>query len=336
MKAVIPLAGRGTRLRPHTLSTPKPLVKVGGRPVMSYILDDLIALGIDEMVFIVGYLRDEVQEYISREYPDLVVHYVVQEVQDGTAGAIRLAEPFVDDEVLIVFVDTLFDADLSLAKSLSDEWSGVIWAKEVEDYQRFGVIVTRPDGSMERIIEKPSEPISRLANIGLYHIRDWKLLFEGIRHVLDAATGPGGEYFLTDAFQYMVDKGARIRTAPVGGWYDCGKVETLLETNHHLVSTNRGGVDAGAEVVDSSLDPAVRVEEGARLRKVTLGPNVTVEAGAVIENSELRDCIIGRKAVVRNCSLANSLVGEESRIEGVRGRLNVGAWSEVDGTVVDG
>src|SRR5690606_15972170 len=140
-------------------------------------------------------------------------------------GAVDLARPYVDEDLLIIFVDTLFDADLSIVKSLPDDVAGVIWVKEVEDYQRFGVVVTDDDGNMQRIIEKPSEPISRLANIGLYYIRDWRLLFEGIQHTLDSPPGASGEYYLTDAFQYMIDRGAKIRTIPVEGWYDAGKPE---------------------------------------------------------------------------------------------------------------
>ena len=206
MKAIIPLAGKGTRLRPHTHITPKPLVKVGGRPVMSYILDDLIELGVREVVFIVGYLGDVIRDFIAAEYPELEAHYVVQEVQDGTAGAVKLAEPWADEDLLILFVDTIFDADLSLVKSLGPEYAGVIWAKEVEDYQRFGVIITRSDLTMERIVEKPKTPVSKLANIGLYYIRDFALLFEGLHDTISGPPGPGGEYFLTDAFQYMVAK----------------------------------------------------------------------------------------------------------------------------------
>ena len=271
MKAVIPLAGKGTRLRPHTHLTPKPLVHVGGRPVMSYILDDLQELGVDEMVFVVGYLGDHVRRYIADEYPGIRSHYVEQAVQNGTAGAVQLAEPFIDEEVLILFVDTLFDADLSIATRLEDEWAGVIWAKEVEDYQRFGVIVTDDQGAMTRIVEKPSTPISKLANIGLYYIRDHALLFEGINHTMEQPTGATGEYYLTDAFQYMVDKGARIRTAPVEGWYDCGKVDALIDTNRHLLSTTRGGVDAQATVTSSEVDQVVRVEAGCTVENSTLG-----------------------------------------------------------------
>jgi glucose-1-phosphate thymidylyltransferase len=332
MKAIIPLAGKGTRLRPHTLTTPKPLVHVAGRPVMSYIMDDLKELGVTEIVFVIGYLGDEVKRYVAEEHPDITAHYVVQEVQDGTAGAVKLGQPFVGEEdVLILFVDTLFDADLSIARTLPDEWAGVIWAKEVEDYQRFGVIVTDGHGAMTRIVEKPSEPISRLANIGLYYIRDSKLLFEGIDDALARSPGPSGEFYLTDAFQYMVDHGARIRTAPVGGWYDCGKVETLLETNAHLLSVGRGGVAPGATVEDSTLDDTVRVEEGAIVKGSTLGPDVTVERGARIEGSQLRNCMVGPGAVIRNSRLHDSIVGAHAEVAGARGRLNVGKYAELEG-----
>ena len=180
----MPVAGKGTRLRPHTHLTPKPLLRVGDKPVLSYILDDLRELGVNEAVLITGHLKEKVEAFMTAEYPDFHAVYTEQVEQRGTADAIRLAEPFVQEEMLIIFVDTLFDADLSLVKRLPEDVAGVIWAKEVEDYQRFGVIVTDEDGFMKQIIEKPTEPVSKLANIGLYYIRDWKLLFEGIRHVM--------------------------------------------------------------------------------------------------------------------------------------------------------
>jgi len=331
MKAVIPLAGKGTRLRPHTYLTPKPLLRVGGKPVMSYILDDLQEMGVREIVFVIGYLGEVIKEYMAAMYPDMRPEYVVQEVQDGTAGAVKLAEPFIDDEVLILFVDTLFDADLAMAAELDARWSGVIWAKEVEDYQRFGVIVTDDDSAMTRIVEKPQEPVSKLANIGLYYIRDHKLLFEGVDHALASPPGPSGEYYLTDAFQYMVDKGSKILTAPVEGWYDCGKPETLLETNEHLLSTTRGGIDPGVQVESSTLGERLRLEEGVVIEGSTLGPNVTVERGARIVNSTLRDCIVGPGALIEGSNLHDSLVGGHAKIRAFRGSLSVADHSEVDG-----
>ena len=331
MKAILPVAGKGSRLRPHTHGTPKPLLKVGGRPVLSFILDDLIDLGVDEVVFIVGYRRETIRDFIASDYPNLECRYVLQDVQDGTAGAVKLAEPYVDDELLIVFVDTLFDADLGVIPSLPAEVAGVIWAKEVEDYQRFGVIVTRPDGSMERIVEKPSEPVSKLANIGLYYVRDYGLLYEGINATLRDAPGPSGEYYLTDAFQYMVDQGARIQTAPVEGWYDCGKLETLLDTNRHLLETGRGGVLEGAVLDGVQLVEPVRIEAGAVLSGGTVGPNVTVEMGARVSGSVLRDSIVGARAEITDSTLYDSLVGEESVVSGFHGNLSVADQSSVVG-----
>ena len=328
MKVVIPLAGKGTRLRPHTHVTPKPLLRVGDKPVMSYILDDLRELGVNEAVIITGHLKEKVQEYMETEYPDFRAVYEEQKEQRGTADAIVLAEPHVREEMLIIFVDTLFDADLSLVKRLPDDVAGVIWAKEVEDYQRFGVVVTDGDGFMKRIIEKPKEPISRLANIGLYYIRDWKLLFEGVHHVMNSDPGASGEYYLTDAFQYMVDQGAKILTVPVEGWYDAGKPETLLETNLHVLSTSRGKAPTGGKNV--TVHEPVHVADGVELEDAEIGPNVTLSAGTVVRRSRLRDTIVGEKTTLEDCDLSESLVGSQVVLRGVAGKVDVGDHSVVE------
>ena len=331
MKAIIPLAGKGTRLRPHTHHTPKPLLKVAGKPVLAYILDDLIALGVQEFVFIVGFLRETVQAWIESEYPGIEGHYVLQEVQDGTAGAIALAEPFVDDEVLIVFADAVLEVDYDSIRTLGSDFGGLIYAKEVEDYQRYGVIVTNDDGTMARIVEKPTEPISKLANIGLYYIRDHKLLYEGVRHTLNSDPGPSGEFYLTDAFQYMVDNGSRILTGPVDGWWDAGKPETLLETNAHLIRIGRGGVDASATVEGVEIVEPVRIEAGVQIRGGRIGPDVTLEAGTRVENSQIRNSVIGADAVLENVDLRDSLVGARAVLRGMTGSLSVTDDSVVQG-----
>ena len=331
MKAVIPLAGKGTRLRPHTHHTPKPLLKVAGKPVLAYILDDLRALGIEEMVFIVGHLREAVEAWIESEYPGIAGQYVLQEVQDGTAGAVALAEPFADDEVLIVFPDSVLEVDYGVVRTLDSSFDGVIWAMEVEDYQRYGVIVTNDDGTMARIVEKPREPVSRLANIGLYYIRDHALLYQGIHDTLGRAPGPGGEFFLTDAFQYMVDHGSRLLTAPVEGWWDAGKPETLIATNGHLLRAGRGGVDPGASVDGAEIVEPVRIEAGVSVTGGRIGPNVTLEADARVERCELRDTIVGQGAILTDAHLRDSLVGSHAQVRGVTGSLLVTDHSVVVG-----
>lgn len=327
MKVIIPLAGKGTRLRPHTFVTPKPLIRVGGKTVMSYILDDLRELGVTEAVFITGYLKETIEEYMRTEYPDFKVQYVEQEVQNGTAGAVALAEPYVQEECLIIFVDTLFDADLGLTKSLKDV-AGILWAKEVEDYQRFGVLVTDNDGFMTRIVEKPVDPISKMANIGLYYVRDWELLFKGIHSVMAGPVGKAKEYYLTDAFQYMVDRGAKLKVVEVEGWYDAGEMGTLLETNRHVLT--HGGrarkPDGGRNV---RCHEPIRVAEGVTLEDCEIGPNVTIETGTVIRKTKVRDSIIGENATLLNSDLHDSVIGDNCQVGGVSGSVNLGSNSEV-------
>jgi len=172
MKVIIPLAGKGTRLRPHTHITPKPMLKVAGKPVMEYILEDLRRLGtVEQIIYITGHLKEKVEEYARTRFADIPGVFIEQQVQDGTAGAVALARKHVDQPVLIIFVDTIFDADLSVTKTIDAD--GIIWVKEVEDYQRFGVVVTDADGNMTKIVEKPDTPISKRANIGLYYVKNW-------------------------------------------------------------------------------------------------------------------------------------------------------------------
>jgi glucose-1-phosphate thymidylyltransferase len=295
---------------------------------MSYIMDDLRDLGVTEAIFITGHLKGKIEAYVHAEYPQFTSHFIEQPVQDGTAGAVALARPYVDSDVLIIFVDTLFDADLSLVKRLPPEVAGVIWAKEVEDYQRFGVIVPDAEGNMKRIVEKPTDPISKLANIGLYYIRDWQLLYAGIDSVMRGPTGKSGEYYLTDAFQYMIDHGARIRVERVAGWYDCGQVDTLLETNRHLLENGRARRPDGGRGV--RVHDPVRIAEGVTLADCELGPNVTVETGSVIRNATLRDTIVGTGTTIELSRLHDSLVGDSALVRNANGSINIGDQSAVE------
>src|SRR6478672_6717088 len=319
MKVIIPLAGKGTRLRPHTHVTPKPMMRVAGKPVMSYVLDELRDLGgIEEIIYITGHLKEKVEDF-ARKSLDIPSVFIEQKVQDGTAGAIALAREHIDQPVLIIFVDTIFDADLSVINRTDAD--GIIWTKEVEDYQRFGVVVTDNDGNMTKIVEKPKEPISKRANIGLYYIRNWKLLFEGIDHVLKSPKHQG-EYFLTDAFQYMIDNGAKIRVIDVEGWYDAGKIETLLETNQTMLT--KGRARRPQKLDGSTIVDPVYIEDNVTLKGSTIGPNVSIGAGSVIDGSEISHTIIGEKVKVSKSKLTNSLIGDEAIVEGINGSMTVG------------
>jgi len=313
MKVIMPMAGKGTRLLPLTKRVPKPLVNVAGRPVMDYVMDSLKQAGtLDELIIITGHLKEKVEKYI-REHYDIPARFIEQKVLDGTAGAVNLARPYVDGPLIVIFVDTLFDADLSIVQASQDD--GIIWTKEVEDYQRFGVVVTDKQGHMTKIVEKPSMPISRRANIGLQYIKDWKTLFDGIDHVLKRPPGKGGEFYLTDAFQYMVDQGKKVFVSEVGGWYDCGKVDTLLETNEHLLKEGRGRRPPQQLRGVTIADP-VRIEENVTLEDCTIGPNVTVESGSKVTGSKVSNSILGRGVQIKNATVKGAVIGDKQKLDG--------------------
>ena len=228
--------------------------------------------------------------------------------------------------MLIIFVDTVFDADLSLANSVDAD--GIIWAKEVEDYQRFGVVVTDDLGFMTRIVEKPSEPISKLANIGLYYVTDTAALWQGIDQVL-AAPKNQGEYFLTDAFQWMIEQGRRILTAEVTGWYDCGKLETLLETNEILL---RKGAARRRDFPGVTVHDPVLIDEEVTIESSSIGPNVTIERGSVIRESKLSHAIVGADCTLTRVELTRSMLGDSVELSDFRGRASLADHSELSGS----
>ena len=325
MKVIIPLAGKGTRLRPHTHITPKPMLKIAGKPVIDYVMDDLERLGeVEQVVYITGHLKDKVEEYARKKFSFEAV-FIEQKVQDGTAGAVALAREYIDQPVFIIFVDTIFDADLSVVKRTDAD--GIIWVKTVEDYQRFGVVVSDNDGNMTMIVEKPTTPVSKRANIGLYYIKNWKLLFEGIDWTLKQPKNKG-EYYLTDAFQYMIDHGAKIKVIDVEGWYDAGETGTLLETNRTMLEKGRARKPASVPSGVRLVDP-VYIEEGVTLSGSTIGPNVSISAGSRVDHSELRNTIVGAGATVTNSTLDGSLIGDAAVVDGVRGHINIGDHSTV-------
>jgi len=325
MKVIIPLAGKGTRLRPHTHITPKPMLKIAGKPVIDYVMDDLERLGeVEQVVYITGHLKDKVEEYGRKKFPFDAV-FIEQKVQDGTAGAVALAREYIDQPVFIIFVDTIFDADLSVVKRTDAD--GIIWVKTVEDYQRFGVVVSDNDGNMTMIVEKPTTPVSKRANIGLYYIKNWKLLFEGIDWTLKQPKNKG-EYYLTDAFQYMIDHGAKIKVIDVEGWYDAGETGTLLETNRTMLEKGRARKPASVPSGVRLVDP-VYIEEGVTLSGSTIGPNVSISAGSRVDHSELKNTIVGAGATVTNSTLDGSLICDAAIVDGVRGHINIGDHSTV-------
>lgn len=324
MKVIIPLAGFGTRLRPHTYTKPKPLINVAGKPVLAHILDSLAGLDVDEMVFIVGHLGEQIQEYVSAHY-DFAARYVEQKELKGQAHALYLAREYLTGPILIVFVDTIFEADLH---NLPTDYDGVLYVKEVEDPRRFGVAIIK-DGVIARLVEKPVEPVSNLAVIGVYYIRQGERLLAAIEELLRRDIKTKGEYFLADALQLMIDGGAKFKAVALEVWEDCGKPETVLQTNRYLLDKTGGHVGHAEDCV---IVPPVYIADTARVAQSVIGPYVTIADGAVVQGSIIKDSIVDRGAHIEDAMLTLSLIGEHARVRGACEQLNVGDSSLVDFT----
>ena len=321
--AVIPVAGVGTRLRPHTHTQPKVLLHVAGKPILAHILDDLPKLGIHEAVLIVGYMGEQIQAYVARHYAGLKVHYAFQPERLGLGHAVSLALPHVGERpVLIILGDTIFEADLGKVLSGGVASIGV---KPVDDPRRFGIVETNGSGRVTRLVEKPEHPSSNLAITGIYYFTVGKPLFEALDELQRKDIRTKGEFQLTDAMQILVERGETLTTFPVEGWYDCGKTETLLETNRVLL-TKRGGRVA---IEGSVVHPPVAVAPGAVVENCILGPHASVAAGAKLRNAIVRDAIINENAVVEDILIEGSVLGENAVVRGAFKRLNVGDSSEV-------
>ncbi len=318
MQVVLPLAGYGKRMRPQTWSKPKPLVSVAGKPVLGHVLDTLEAASPDSYTLITGWLGEQVRDYMASEHPQLTARYVVQEELKGQAHAIYLAKEWLKGPTLIVFVDTLFAGNVRNLGSEGED--GIIWTKEVPDPRRFGIVVVE-DGYIKRFVEKPSTTEHRQAIIGAYWVRDGEALIRATETLMASGRSLGGEYYLADALQAMVDEGARFVTRPVSVWEDCGTPEALLHTQRYLLDH---GHHREVPVEDAVLVPPVHVADGAVIRRSVIGPYVSVGNGARVEDSVVRDSVIEAGATVSRQVLANSLVGRQAIVGGDVRSVNIG------------
>lgn len=321
MRAIIPAAGIGTRLRPHTYTLPKVLLNVAGKPVLGHILDGLLEYGIDELTLIIGYQGDKVSNFVKEHY-NIPAKFIVQEKRKGLGHAVGLGLEDIDEPALIILGDTIFDVDF---KNFFQTPETAIGVTEVDDPRRFGVVEVK-DGFVSRLVEKPDDPPSNLAVVGLYKIKSQARLKAAIDELIAKDITTKGEYQLTDALQLLIDQGEEIRVSMVKGWYDCGKKETLLETNRYLLQemNNNYSVDG------SMIIPPVYIGENCDIKNSIIGPYTTIDNGSHVENSIVRNSIIGPGAQLEGCNLEVSLIGERAHVVGLAQHLNVGDHSEVD------
>jgi glucose-1-phosphate thymidylyltransferase len=328
MKVIIPMAGLGTRMRPHTFSRPKPLINIAGQPMLKHLIDSIVELNADEYIFIVGYLGEQIEAFITENY-DFKAQFVEQKELIGQAHAIYLARDYLNGPVVILFSDTLFETDLSVIHRTNAD--AVAFVKEVEDPSDYGVVVCNENGRVTRFIEKPEgdDMVYRDAVIGLYYVKDAQSMLRAIEKQMDRKQMTNGEFFLADAFQIMIDGGAIFKTQNVDVWLDCGKPETVLSTNRYLLGN---GHDNSAEIQQSGVTiiPPVNIHPSAKLEHAIIGPDAAVGANCEVSYSIIKDSIINAGAHVRNILLDNSLIGENATVAGAYHKLNVGDKSTVD------
>lgn len=322
MDVVIPLAGFGKRLRPHTWSRPKPLVAVAGKPMLGHLIDALLPLRPRQFIFVHGWLGEQIADYIAAAYPQITAQYVEQVELKGQAHALALARPYLGGELVSCFADTLFAADLTGLGGQGED--GCVYVKDVPDPRRFGVAEMDPDGYVVRLVEKPATVDNTLVMIGLYYFRQAGDLLAAIDTLMARDTQRGGEFFLSDAVNVLLERGARLRTRPVATWLDCGTAEALLETNRALLDQQSPAPPTWPGV---AVVPPVLIDPAATVERAVLGPHVSIGAGAVVRDAIVRDTIVDAGATVERALIEHSLVGPGTRLRGRFRRANLGADS---------
>ena len=328
MKAVIPVAGAGTRLRPHTYTQPKALIPVAGKPILCYIIDQLIENNIDEFVFIIGYLGEKIQDFVSDKYPDLNAVFVYQNQRNGLGHAIWCAKEVIEDsEILIVLGDTIVEGEIKEILDCEDSALGI---KKVDDPREFGVAILNEKNSITNLIEKPKIPKSNLALVGVYKIKETNTLLNCLNENIKNDQRTNGEFHLTDGILRMIkNENVQIKGIHVGNWHDLGKRDILLETNAVLLKNTANQFNNG-NTQNTIILPPVSIAKGAVIKNSIVGPNVTIGENSSISFSIIQDSIIGNFTNLDNVSLEHSIIGSDAIIKGHSQSLNIGDNTEID------
>jgi glucose-1-phosphate thymidylyltransferase len=328
MKAIIPVAGAGTKLRPHTYTQPKALIPLAGKTILSIIIDQLLDAGIQEYILITGYLGDKIQDYVKKEYPQIKVHFITQNERKGLGHAIYLTREVVgNDELFIVLGDTICEYDV---KDFLAQEGSVLGVKKVDDPRNFGVAEIDDNGVITRVVEKPHIPKSNMALVGLYKISDTGNMFNCLSTLISKDELAQEETNLTDALECMIKAGSRITPYKVLNWFDCGRKETLLESNATLLKKFGGVVAEEHNFENIIIIPPVSIAPGCEIRNSIIGPNVAIGEKTYINYSIVKDSIIGSFTKLFDVVLHDSIIGSDTEIKGETRTLNIGDNTEID------
>lgn len=327
MKAIIPVAGAGTKLRPHSYTQPKALIPLAGKTVLSIIIDQLKEAGIEEFIFIVGYLGEKIQDYVKAKYPDIKAHYVHQVDRQGVGHAIRLTGNIAGtEEVMVVLGDTICEYNI---KEVVDSPHSMIGVRKVDDPRDFGVAEIDENGFIHHVVEKPQIPKSNMAMVGIYKIRETEQMFQCLESNVRQGLRSHGEYSLTDALDCMIRMGSKFKAFKVENWFDCGKKETLLESNATLLKKFSPAVDV-SKFENTVIIPPVSIGEGCHIRNSIIGPNVAIGDNSSVDYSIVRDSIIGSFSTLFDIVLNESVIGSDTNLRGESRSLSIGDNTSID------
>lgn len=329
MKAIIPVAGAGTRLRPLTYTQPKPLIPVAGKPIISFIIDQLMEVGVQDFVFVIGYLGEKIKNFVEQRYPQLNKTFVSQEERLGSAHALWVAKDSFKDaeEVFIFFGDAIVDADFQKIVAHPHSCLGI---KKVSDPREYGVVECGKNGLVRRVVEKPRIPKSDMALVGFYKIKEVPALVEALDFNIQNDIRSDGEFPLTDSLMRMIERGAKLHAFPVDNWFNCGKKEVLLETNAILLDREGYATDNLPAFDNSIIIHPVSIGENCTISDSIIGPHVTIGNNTHLANAIIKESIIGNYASIKEVILQQSVVGNDTAITGLRQSLNIGDNTEID------
>ncbi len=328
MKAIIPVAGAGTKLRPHSYTQPKALIPLAGKTVLSIIIDQLQSAGINEFVFIVGYLGDKIQDYVRAKHPDLTAHYIHQVDRQGVGHAIRLTRSIVNqDEVFVVLGDTICEYDV---KEVVNSPFSMIGVRKVDDPRDFGVAEIAENGFISHVVEKPQIPKSNTALVGVYKIKESEQMFQCLENNIRQGLRSHGEYSLTDALDCMIQMGVKFQSFKVENWFDCGRKETMLESNALLLKKFAPKKAEECQFENTVIIPPVSIGTGCSIKNSIIGPDVSIGENTTIDYSIVKNSIIGSYTTLYDIVLNDSVIGSDANLRGESRSLNIGDNTSID------
>lgn len=328
MKAIIPVAGAGTKLRPHSYTQPKALIPLAGKTVLSIIIDQLREAGINEFIFIVGYLGDKIRDHVKNKYPDLKAHYVHQVDRQGVGHAVELARNIVaNDEVIVILGDSICEFDV---KEVVESPYSMIGVRKVDDPRDFGVAEINEDGFIDHVVEKPNIPKSNMALVGVYKIRETEQMFQCLENNIRQGLRSHGEYNLTDALDCMISLGAKFKSFKVENWFDCGKKETMLESNAILLKKFGPQQHPNYSFENTVIVQPVSIGDGCNIKNSIIGPNVAIGENTIIDSSIIKNSIIGSFSNMFDIVLDASIIGSDTDLKGETRTLNIGDNTSID------